>query len=490
LTAKRRADKCRPSKPPAHGSRRGDFAGQALLIPLVLSALALRAVLALGNRFPSVDGVFYMDQARRLLTGGELIFSTFPPGWPLLFTGPLFLLGVDDPIAPLRAAQLVNVVLGTAFGGLVWSVLRPEAGRWIATAGAAVALFLPRLIMASTGDMSDVTYACVIAVCWLLDHRGASLATGLLLGYAYLIRPEALLIAAGLAVLHLVEERRVPWRLLLGFAVLSLPYVLFIHAETGRWSLSSKAVVLDRTLREHPGAAYQSMILDNLRLHLFNLVRLLGLPLVALALTGAVTRPGRWLLYLVPGLLPPLFSIAMVPRFWLPMVPFVLLGAVLGGRWLLSRLFARRRSLGAAALAALAATGVLVASLDDIPEIGRVHEEYAGLRDAGLMLRMHVGPDTQIAAYKPYASFWAGCRHLRVPADMKAGDVVAYCREKGADYLVVNVYIALHFRPGLLDLLESPLPADLRSEVTLVKVFKYPHRDGDNTAVYRIEPRP
>jgi len=488
MSAKRAAPPRRPgSASPSDGLGR---LALALAILLALAALILRIVLAAADRFPSVDGVFYMDQARRLLSEGRLVFSTFPPGWPLFITLPLLVLGVNDPLAPLRVAQFANVALGTALGGLVWLMLRAEAGRRLALAGGAVVLLLPRFVKASAGDMSDVLYACVVVAAWILDRRGRALATGLLLGYAYLIRPEALLIAGGLALTSAVRERRVPWRLLLGFALFFAPYVLFIHAETGRWALSSKSVVLDRTLGEHPSGAYGTLILDNLRVHLTNLVGLLGLPAIALAAVGAVLRPGRWLIFVVPGLLPVFFSIPMMSRFWLPMVPFLLLGAVRGGRWIQERLPADRRRIGVWALAGLALAGVAVASLDEVSGLSDVSETYEGLRDAGLRLRPHVDADTRIAEYKPYTSFWAGCGHLRVPADMPITDVIRFCQDEGAEYLVVNVFVARTFRPALLDLLDRPLPADIRDEVKVIEIFDYPDSFANNTALFRIEPRP
>jgi len=488
MSAKRAASPRRPSSAlPGGGFGR---TGWTLAILLVLAALVLRIVLVAADRFPSVDGVFYMDQARRLLTEGRLVFSTFPPGWPLFMTIPLLVLGVDDPLAPLRAAQFANVALGTALGGLVWLMLRADAGRRLALAGAAVVLLLPLFIKASAGDMSDVLYACVVVAVWLLDRRGRALATGLLLGYAYLIRPEALLIAGGLALLAVVRDRRVPWRLLLGFALFFAPYVLFVHAETGRWALSSKSVVLERTLGEYPGGAYRTMILDNLRAHLPNLVGLLGLPAIALAAVGAVVRPGRWLIFVIPGMLPVFFSIPMMSRFWLPMAPFLLIGAVRGGRWLLERLPESRRRLGVWALVGLVLAGTLVASLDEVSGIGDVSETYEGLRDAGLRLRPHVDADTRIAEYKPYASFWAGCGHLRVPADMPISDVIQFCQDEGAGYIVVNVFVARTFRPALLDLLDRPLPSDIRDEVEVVEIFDYPDSFANNTVLFRIQPRP
>jgi len=466
------------------------FVDSLPLVLLLAVSMILRFVLAHRNDLPSVDGCIYMEQASWLVAHGQLIFSTFPPGWPLLTVPALFLLGLDDPIAPLRAAQIMNVLLGTAFGWLTWCVLRAEVERRVALVGTALALFLPQVIRLSTGDMSDMSFACALAGCWLLSRGGRHFATGLLFGYAYLIRPEALLVAGGLMLLHFLRERRPPWRMAVGIAVPVIPYLLFLRHMTGEWSLSSKAYFLEKTLNEHQGGAYLQLILDNLGVHLPLVVQVLGVPLVVLVLVGAVARPGRWLLFMTPALLPPLFSFAMASRYWVVLIPFLFLGAVKGGRWLLERASLGRNRPAVLLLIAISTAGVMIASVDEFSGIGDLDENYEGLKDSGLMLRDKIEPGESIASYKPYPSFWAGCRFTKIPEDMTALEILDYCRDEGAAYLVVNVHVAFTLRPALHVFLQVQLPPELQDQVTRLGVVSYDSDHRQDTVVYRINPRP
>ncbi len=471
-------------------ARRAKILGAGLIALMFLAALVIRIILARPNQFPSVDGCFYMDQARSLLLNGHLKFSTFPPGWPLLMTLPLFFFDLNDPLAPLRAAQVVNVMMGTAFGWLVWRLLNRETTRRVAVAGAAIALFLPKMILMSTGDMSDMSYACMIALCFLLDRKGPRFTTGLLLGYAYLIRPEALLIAGGLLIVHALRERRPSWRMMAGIAIPLLPYLFFIHEKSGHWNLSSKAYFMDKALQGSHGANYIHMVMDNFGVHFNLLIQFLGIPIVALAVVGAIVRPGRWLIYLAPGLLPPLFGFSMVSRYWIPLVPFLLLGAAQGGTWLVQRQFVSKRRWLGFLLIIVVATGLVVPNIDGYLRIRCVDEMYIGLKDAGLMLRPLANPNTAIASYKPYPSFWAGCRFVKIPADMDGLELVRYCRGQGAEFLIVNAHVARSLRPELRIFLRKPLPEPLRDEVTLMGVVTNAVDPKQNTGVFRINAKP
>lgn len=460
----------------------------ATLALLLACALMLRILLLPRMVFPSVDGVFYMDQARRLLNDGQLPVRTFPPGWPLLIALPLLLLGTEDPIAPLRAAQIVNVVAGTAAGWLVWRCLRDEFGSWTSLLGAALVLFLPLNITLSTGDMSEMTYLCAVTGGWLLLRRGRRFVSGLLLGYAALIRPEGWIIALGLAVLLLWRDRRVAGRVLAGILLIQLPYVLFLYFKTGHLSLSLKGGFLSAVVQQHPGMEYIDLFMHNAAIHFPFVAQLLGWPLLALVICGAVSRPGRWLIFLLPGLAPLSFDFAMSPRFWVPLLPFLLLGAGRGWRWLLERHWFgdSRRVVPLFTLVVIGGWGI--ANRSDMSKVTYTYEEYSGPREAGLWLRERVLPDTMIAAYKPYASFWAGCQFKMVPQGKDVHEVVRHLREAGVEYLVTDVFSTLYYRPELKDLLVQKLSPELESELTQVKLFVDRNDYRRNTVVYFIKP--
>lgn len=462
-----------------------------LLLGLVLATGAVdRAWLAAKNPYPSVDGVHYLEQSRALLREGRLPLSSFPPGWPLLAVIPMAFVDPDSSIAVLRAAQGANVFFGTLLPLLAFLALRRRLPTPLPLLGATLLAVLPLNLVSAKGDLSEMSYACVLLAGWLLSERRPGFAGGLLLGAAYLIRPEAALAAAGLWAWSVFRERSVPWRFTLGALIPVLPYLVFLRVASGAWSLSAKGVFLSRSLGDRSAGGFAGLVADNLATFVPHLPALIGWPLVLLALWGAWVGRGRWLFFLLPILPVPLFDFAMVPRYWLPYLPFVLLGAGLAAVQLRKRLGARWPGRGGGVVSLLLATacvgGFALAARDDYPTVLHNDEAYRGLREAGDWLAERVEPDTVVAAYKPYASFWAGCRFLPYPADETAPAlIVEYVRRRGARYLIANVNVVHRHVPGLDPLLGSPLPAHLADKLTLVHLIQ--HDDViQTTAIYAV----
>ncbi len=463
---------------------------QALLpLAVVAVALAVRWWAAAHNGFPTVDGTQYLELAWRFCFRGELPYSCFPPGWPLLAAIPLRFLPADDPLAMLTAAHIANVALGTLAVWLTWLLLRPRLGFALALAGTALVALLPQDIVLGKSDLSDLAYQCGLLGGWLLLERRRDLPAALALGYTYLVRPESALASLGLIAWRWRGDRRLPWRLALGHAALVVPYLVYLRVAGGAWDVSSKTVALTLSLQQHPGLGYFGMVAHNVGLLLPLLTGQLGLPLVLLAAWGTARHRGAWAWLLAPLLSVPLVINPMVVRFWLPYVPVLLLGAGLGARSLVAAAATGRGGLArrwpALALGVAVATGLAVAAVDDAPLVKRNTEAYYGLKDAGLWLRGQTTPESLVADYKPYAPYWAGCRFLKYPEFDGALQYALWARNTSVDYLVVNVQTVRQYLPGLDGLLVSPLAPDLADKLELVHTCFY-DRVGDNTVVYRV----
>ena len=459
-----------------------------LVVFMVVVALAvlLRVYLSQQNLYPEVDGVFYMEQARHLVAHAELPFSTFPPGWPLLMTPPLLVLGLDDPLAPLQAARVANLIFGIAFPLLAYLMLRRHIGRVMALVGTGLLFFMPLNIYLTKGELSEMSYGCALLMAFLFWDRQRLVPAGLTLGYAYLIRPEAILTCAGVIVFQTVRTRRIPWRLLCGTLICIIPYVLFIRFETGHFSLSGKDVFLARAMSEYHGLGMLKLLGKNLTTLMPMLPRLIGYPLALLAVLGALIRPGRWLLFLLPLAVMPFFSFAMAPRFWVPYVPFIFLLAGSGIQWLMSRWPMVRRP-RALVITILVIAGFAANSIrKDLHLVLYSQEAFFGLKAAGLWLRPQVDRDTKIGSYKPYPSFWAWCRFEKVDKDLEVVQAIDELRGRGAEYLVVHARIARSLCPTLVPLLHQPLPKSLQARLELVNAFKYKWAPLHDTYVYRI----
>jgi len=456
----------------------------ALLVLILAGGLGLRVWAASHNEFPTVDGVLYLDQTYEMVNNGHLTWSCFPPGWPALAAAPYVFLDRGDPMSLLRAGQAANVIFGVLMPLLALFLMRPFLGTRLALLGMAILMFLPLNVVYSKNDLSEMSFTCALLGAWLLLRRERLIPAGLIFGFAYLIRPEALLAAGGLGLWLWRRDRRFPWRLIVPLIAVMIPYLIFIRVQTGAFDLTSKTVAVSLSLEAYPGWRYPGLVFSNLGLFLPKLVGLLGIPAVLLTLWGMIKGRGAWLWLLAPVLPVPFIINPMDVRFWIPFLPTLLLAAGLGAVHLAGQPWLRARwKQGTLLVIVLAGLGL--AAKDDVYWIQRNREAYYGLRDAGAWLRDHTDENTIIAAYKPYTSFWAGSRFIKYPDDMDAAGLVLWARNHGAEYMVVNVKVVHHLAKGLDPLLESPLRPHLADKITLVKLFEYDLLEH-NTAIYRI----
>lgn len=464
--------------------RRLPWIGLALVTAV---ALVWRMVAAASIEYPSVDGVNYMTVARALVRDGALQFSTFPPGWPLLIAIVLSFIGTVDAADVLRAAQIANVTLGTLAVPLVFLFLRHGFGPWVALLGATVVGLLPDNVILSSVDLSEMSYLAVFVGGWVLWHRRHAWAAGAAFGFAYLVRPEALIVLVAMVAVRSLATREITWKPMATALPFVIAYVLFVHDATGAWSLSGKTAFLDRAAAA--GGSPVSRWFTNAGTLFGALPGVIGLPVVLLAAWGAVRRRGIELVALGPVLLLPVFDFRMEARYWIPLVPFVLWFAAAGARDVVERAPEHRRRLAAVGLAVLVAVGTTVAARPDVAEVGRNHEAFEGLRAAGRWIGENSTPDETVVGYKPYAAFWAGRPAGRLPQRDGALATIDRLRDQGHDFLVVNALVANTVARVLHPLL-TPLDLDVRyaRRLELVHVVDRPDDPRQTTLVYRIVP--
>lgn len=461
-------------------------AAESCLAFVVVIALLLRVDAALRVEYPTVDGVHYMDAARTLARDGRLPFSTFPPGWPLLIHAALRVHGSDHAAHVLLTAQGWNVVLGTLAGVLVFVLVRRRSTGWWALLAAGVFLLLPETITASSSDLSEMSYVVALLGAWLVFERRSSWIAGVLFGFAYLVRPEALLVFTALCVNTGLRTRRVPIGALLGCLLLVLPYVVFMHAETGSWMLSSKNAFLDDAVGDRSLVDLARQWGRNVVVLAAPLSGVIGWPLVVLAAIGIGRRRDSMLLALLPLLLLPFFTFRMEARYWIPVLPFLFAFAVIGSRWLIDRR-PRQRALLSTAIVLLVLGGAERAARDDWRYLGASFEFYPGMRDVGLWLGPQITRGDVVADYKPYVAFWSGAAFRKLPRGRDAGGIVDWARENGLEYLVVNQHLVGSLTPELAPLL-GELPESVARKLRLVRVVEVEGQPRQTTLLYRVEP--
>jgi len=236
-----------PSKPEIRRVVRGAFVAAAMLAGLLLSLAFCARTEGTTN-----DGLEYM-------TGGMSLWSghgyrtmmgqddvIFPPGYPILI-GALWRL-LHDPILAGRLVSLIASLLAILLVYLLASKVSP--GR-PATIAAWLFALLPVRVMTSGMVWSESLFVALAlggVLAWIAaeDRPRYAVGGGALLGAAYLTRPEGLLILAVGAAARLASgsRRAASWKqlalLVMGFAIISSPYLLYLRTHTGAWRLTGK----------------------------------------------------------------------------------------------------------------------------------------------------------------------------------------------------------------------------------------------------------
>ena len=462
------------------------------LLAIVLAGAALRIALWGSQAIVSIDGTAYIRMARSLL--GE-------PGSPTVhqYGYPALIAAVHAAVGDwVLAARLVALVSGIAVIPLVWLLAgRVVANPWLRLLPAAAAAFLPFPVRYSLTTMTESPYLALLLLAFLLAARSRWLASGILGGLAYTVRPEALL-AIGVIGLSRIRRVRVWSRLAAGALLVAAPYVIAVGVTQGSWSLSGKTINLaSRDWREAEKQVGEEPVPGDLRSRLERfggevirgyppraveigeqVLRQGGWTAPLLALGGAVAGAAAWLLGGVAYLL--LLPFALVgprARFVTPALPFLwILAAVLLARVPRPPV---RAVLAAVCLGGLGATAYL-------ERTGYLYNEdgyYPELVRAGEWLAGRAEPGQVVASRKPYVAFYAGLSGVTPPT----GDyhrVLDELVEGDADYLVAHEGVLAVFRPELLPLVHDR--GTIENEPRLRPIYHDVSDLGLRTLLYRV----
>jgi len=225
-----------------------------LLLLLLGVTFGLRLYAVLMAKAIAFDSAFYGFMARDFLQGNYVkgLSQPFHPFYPLLISW----------IAPDAAhveitGRLISLVFGTATLILVYYLSKEVVGQRAAAFAALFYCFQPHMATFSGMLLTEATYWFLLTLSvflfWIGLNRGKTLElmfSGFFLALAYLTRPEGIGYLLVFLVWILIDGGlRKGWGkkivLLSGFlfvfAVFALPYVIYVHHETGRWMISKKA---------------------------------------------------------------------------------------------------------------------------------------------------------------------------------------------------------------------------------------------------------
>jgi 4-amino-4-deoxy-L-arabinose transferase-like glycosyltransferase len=500
-----------------------------LVAGATLSAFLLRVfMLRFGGELTG-DGVWYMILGKNLIEGdfrGGL--STY---WSPLYP---FLIGITSLcFGDLElSGRLVSVVTGSLLVIPVYWLARRLYGKAEAGVAALLTIISPPLVFSSTRVLSESLFTLlftlgVLAALAALTQKRINLfffLAGAAFGACYLVKPEAigfgmLMVVAALSrklISQAGDTRSVVAEAVLaalGFAILSLPYILYLRSETGKWTVSEKLTSSFGTSggsdkwralieggettradklwggQRSPAVTGEAMesrdpsseprvtlqlpppmsIVRNLYREygdLFEMMTPLFFFLVGLGIVGTRWSPERagrevWLFVFVTSMLLGYAFAGFEKRYIEPLFPILIVWSSRGLVGLEHRLCAIERGVRQSAvflgkhriaLRAVLLVGV-AASFVPLLRSGAAVEDGAQKQIAMLMKRDSESGAPLIMASNPLFAFYATGKHLYLPSE-EYDLVVDYARRKGTDYLVVEE-AAMRLTPKLSFLLDD-----------------------------------
>lgn len=221
-------------------------------------ALLIRFFFIPQNTVINGDGIYYTMLGEKLAAGD--IYGGISGYWSPLYS---FLTGLASYFFAERefAGRFVSLLAGALLIVPSYYLIRDFYGCLAARFGTILLIIQPLLIKASGWVMTESLYTLIFTTIvlstWyaLRNGRGRDFfLTGLLMGLAYLTKPEALGFLGLLLILTMGAKffrPKIGFRryaagyllILFGFTIFFLPYVIFLHQKTGQWTISQKIMI-------------------------------------------------------------------------------------------------------------------------------------------------------------------------------------------------------------------------------------------------------
>jgi len=488
--------------------------GLALLV-----GFGVRLALALNDNLITNDAAAYLRSGESLWAGHGFRREGhpelhFPPLYPATLGGLERLLG-----DPLRATVAATLVASTGLLLLIASLGRRLGGDRSGVAAVWVAALAAGLtdVPVSSGSGNEVVFVLLVLAAVrlsLLAHDRtstrrhlAALGAGVMIGCAFLTRPEGVFYVAVVAAVLLgpIVFRAARDRgsrvvavafVMAGTMVFVVPYASYLHSNTGKWELTAKTTdvsieawqavanhdrrardaevyeladdgatlvggraSLPELAREDP-AGYRDILQTNVEQLADAVVvpveranpglgwSLLPLPLTALAVWGAWhlrRRPSVWLL-LACMALPTATALAFFVqvRYLIPATAF---GCILAGM-AFAELRGRASKIALGLGAVLLALSLLAAVDGSDGLLNR--REPVELRVAGEWLAENTPDDARVMTRSMVLEYYADRRAVAIPY-ASPDEVLEFAAANGVDYIVADSYSFRQLRPQLIE---------------------------------------
>lgn len=231
------------------------FNERQIFLFLILITFGLRLYAVLMAQGMANDSAAYGFMARDFLNG-DFVKGLAIPGHPLY---PLLISLFSTDTAHVEiTGRCLSLFFGTLAVLPLFFLVKRTIGQKEALFAAVFYAFHPYIVTYSGMFLTEATYWAWLLLSvyffWAGLHKGSlwkMMLSGLFLGLAYLTRPEGI----GYIVVYLIwivagGNLKRSWFkkfILMGVLTLSalifvIPYVLYIHQETGQWLISKKAI--------------------------------------------------------------------------------------------------------------------------------------------------------------------------------------------------------------------------------------------------------
>ena len=450
------------------------------------------------------DSAAYGFVARDFLKGHFIkgLSSPAPPLYPFL----IFLFS-PGPLNVEMAGRLLSLFFGTLTVIPLFYLVKEAVGKKEAIFSALLYAFHPYLVTYSGMLLTEATYWALLVLSayyfWTglkRDKAWKIALSGCFLGLAYLTRPEGvgylLVYLIWMAVDAVLKKKWFKKLILMGILVSSvlvfvIPYVIWIHQETGKWLISKKAVEAQsrfsnqrvgegdslkgiegkKTIKRNSEILRVSRnIARFLPFVTYHYLRAFHFSLWLFLFLGLIRARGKMIayeLFLGASVLFHLFSLAsFVPstiRFSVPVIPLSLFWAA-AGILEIKRHLEKLKVSNPGKVVFLVIFVVILVQLPQslIPE----RRSRADQKKVGLWLKQNTPEDAIIMSNSPIEAFYANREFMMLPRGVPSpgnpgrsySEIIDYAKKEGVRYILVN----RHTHEVNPDFIESIRSADLK----------------------------
>lgn len=471
-----------------------------VLLLLIGITFALRLYAVLMAQGIAIDSAAYGFMARYFLKGNFIKGLSIPghPLYPLLMS----LFSLDSTHVEM-VGRLLSLFFGTLTIIPLFYLVKEAIGEKEAILSALLYAFHPYLVTYSGMLMTEATYWGLLVLSVYFFWTGLkkekvwrAMLSGFFLGLAYLTRPEGI----GYVLVYLIwavvegglKKKWFKRSIFIGVVILTvfifaIPYVIYIHQETGQWLISKKAVEHQSDLlKENPEQVDPSMGIDQnkpvsgdskilwithniiqffpsvtyryLRAYHFSLWLLLFFGLIRVR-----RKVIDYELFIASLVLFHLVSLStFLPssiRFSIPVIPLSLFWAGTGILEIKRYLEKIKISNSEKVIFLL----VILAILIQLQESLKPERSFrAGQKKVGLWLKQNTPPDAIIMSNSPQEAFYADREWMFIPFGISTpgnpgksyNEIIRYAKTKGVRYILVNKNTH-EMNPGFIESIQS-----------------------------------